>query len=37
VQTFGEMEPAAKHQVSHRARAFAKLMAACFGTDNGVP
>ena len=36
-QTFGEMEPAAKHQVSHRARAFAKLMAACFGTDNGVP
>ena len=36
-QTFGEMEPAAKHQVSHRARAFAKLMAACFGTDNGIP
>jgi XTP/dITP diphosphohydrolase len=36
-QTFGEMEPAAKHQVSHRARAFAKLMAACFGPDNGAP
>ena len=29
--TFGEMEPAAKHAVSHRALAFAKLMAGCFG------
>jgi len=29
-QTFGEMEPAAKHAISHRARAFAKLIAACF-------
>src|SRR5271170_5837535 len=29
--TFGEMEPAAKHKISHRARAFAKLVAACFG------
>ena len=28
--TFGEMEPEAKHQISHRARAFAKLIAACF-------
>jgi XTP/dITP diphosphohydrolase len=28
--TFGEMEPAAKHAISHRARAFAKLIAACF-------
>ncbi len=28
--TFGEMEPAEKHQVSHRARAFAKLVAGCF-------
>ncbi|MCA8934447.1 MAG: RdgB/HAM1 family non-canonical purine NTP pyrophosphatase [Rhodospirillaceae bacterium] len=28
--TFGEMEPAAKHAISHRARAFAKLVAACF-------
>lgn len=26
--TFGEMEPAKKHQMSHRARAFAKLVAA---------
>jgi len=29
--TFGEMEPAAKHGVSHRASAFAQLVAACFG------
>ncbi|SRR5258708_5642067 len=28
--TFGEMDPAAKHAISHRARAFAKLVAACF-------
>lgn len=28
--TFGEMEPAKKHRMSHRARAFAKLVAACF-------
>jgi len=28
--TFGEMEPAAKHAISHRARAFRKLVAACF-------
>ena len=28
--TFGEMEPAAKHRISHRARAFAKLVASCF-------
>ena len=28
--TFGEMDPAAKHAISHRARAFAKLTAACF-------
>jgi XTP/dITP diphosphohydrolase len=30
VQTFGEMEPATKHEISHRARAFAQLVAACF-------
>ncbi len=30
-ETFGEMEPARKHAVSHRARAFAQLVAACFG------
>jgi XTP/dITP diphosphohydrolase len=29
--TFGELEPAAKHRISHRARAFAKLVCACFG------
>lgn len=29
VITFGEMEPQAKHAISHRARAFAQLVAAC--------
>src|SRR5271166_3281428 len=29
VQTFGEMEPAEKHKISHRARAFAKLADGC--------
>lgn len=29
-QTFGEMDPAAKHAISHRADAFAKLVARCF-------
>jgi XTP/dITP diphosphohydrolase len=28
--TFGEMEPAAKHAISHRARAFAQFTQACF-------
>ncbi|MEM7446149.1 MAG: RdgB/HAM1 family non-canonical purine NTP pyrophosphatase [Pseudomonadota bacterium] len=28
--TFGEMEPAAKHAISHRADAFKKLLARCF-------
>lgn len=28
--TFGEMEPEAKHRISHRADAFRKLTAACF-------
>jgi XTP/dITP diphosphohydrolase len=28
-QTFGEMAPEAKHAISHRARAFAALEAAC--------
>ena len=27
-QTFGEMDPAEKHRISHRARAFQKLVAA---------
>jgi XTP/dITP diphosphohydrolase len=30
-QTFGEMDPQAKHAVSHRARAFAQVLASCFG------
>lgn len=29
--TFGEMEPAAKHAISHRARAFALFVKACLG------
>ncbi len=29
--TFAEMEPEAKHAISHRARAFKKLVGACFG------
>ncbi len=29
-QTFGEMEPSAKHAISHRADAFRQLTAACF-------
>ncbi len=33
--TFGEMEPAAKHAISHRARAFAKLVAAVFAPQAG--
>jgi XTP/dITP diphosphohydrolase len=28
--TFGEIEPSTKHTVSHRARAFAQVMASCF-------
>ena len=28
--TFGEMAPADKHRISHRADAFRKLVAACF-------
>jgi XTP/dITP diphosphohydrolase len=29
-QTFGEMDPAAKHKISHRAVAFKKLIDECF-------
>jgi XTP/dITP diphosphohydrolase len=29
-QTFGEMDPDEKHMISHRARAFANLVDACF-------
>ena len=28
--TYGEMDPDEKHRISHRAEAFAKLVAACF-------
>ena len=28
--TFGEIEPALKHRISHRARAFAQLVEGCF-------
>lgn len=28
--TFGQMDPAQKHEMSHRAAAFAKLVKACF-------
>lgn len=30
-QTFGEMDPAAKHATSHRARAMAQVLLGCFG------
>ena len=30
-ETFGEMDPAKKHAMSHRADAFRRLTAACFG------
>jgi XTP/dITP diphosphohydrolase len=30
VQTFGEMDPSAKHAISHRAMAFRTLIDACF-------
>ena len=29
-ETFGEMNPARKHAISHRAAAFARLVAGCF-------
>ncbi|HLY54262.1 MAG TPA: RdgB/HAM1 family non-canonical purine NTP pyrophosphatase [Stellaceae bacterium] len=28
--TFGELDPEVKHRISHRARAFAQLVGACF-------
>lgn len=31
--TFAEMEPVRKHTMSHRADAFQKLVAACFGKE----
>ncbi len=30
-QTFAQMEPEAKHAISHRAAAFSQLVKACFG------
>lgn len=30
-ETFGELDPAVKHAISHRARAFARLVERCFG------
>lgn len=33
--TFGEMEPAAKHAISHRADAFTQLVDACFVGQGG--
>ncbi len=32
-ETFGEMEPALKHRISHRAKAFEKLVEAIFAQD----
>jgi XTP/dITP diphosphohydrolase len=29
--SFAEMQPQAKHAISHRAKAFEKLVEACFG------
>jgi XTP/dITP diphosphohydrolase len=34
--TFGEMEPDAKHRISHRARAFAQFARACLGRGDGA-
>jgi XTP/dITP diphosphohydrolase len=32
-RTFGELDPAEKHRISHRADAFRKLVAACFASQ----
>ena len=32
--SFGEMDPDAKHAISHRADAFAKLISRCFNPNN---
>ena len=34
--TFGEMDPAEKHAISHRADAFRRLVAACFARETGA-
>ena len=33
--SFGEMDPDAKHTISHRADAFGQLLARCFGKADG--
>jgi XTP/dITP diphosphohydrolase len=33
--TFGELDPAEKHAVSHRARAFAQFLVACLPASHG--
>jgi len=33
--TFGQFDPARKHQISHRAHAFRKLVASCFAGGSG--
>jgi len=33
--SFGEMNPDAKHAISHRATAFAQLLSRCFGKADG--
>lgn len=35
-ETFGEMDPERKHAMSHRARAFERLVAAVMGRRDGV-
>jgi XTP/dITP diphosphohydrolase len=36
-ETFGELEPAEKHRISHRAVAFRKLVAGCFTAQSARP
>ena len=36
-QTFGEMEPAEKHRISHRAHAFQKMVRACLESRENSP
>jgi XTP/dITP diphosphohydrolase len=35
-QSFGEIDPAAKHAMSHRANAFAQLIAQVFSPQHGT-
>jgi XTP/dITP diphosphohydrolase len=36
-RTFGEMDPAEKHTLSHRARAFAQFAATCLPSSSTIP